>query len=214
MPSPACLVELRGVDVRAGATTVLRGIDLEIAGGEAVGVFGANGAGKTTLLRVIATLLEPSAGSGRVLGVALEEPDRFDVRRRIGLIGHNPALYPELTLRENLRFVADVAGLPHGAVDTALETVGLAGSADRLAAVCSYGMLRRAEFARELMRSPDLLLLDEPHTALDPSAVELVTRVGRSVTARGGAVVVVSHDRDRVASMVGRSAEVRDGALW
>ena len=196
-----------------GATTILRDVDVSVAPGEAVGLFGANGAGKTTLLRILATLLAPSEGEGTVLGASVTGPDRYDVRPQIGLIGHVPALYPELTLRENLQFAARIGGQSDARVDEVLATVGLADAAERRVAACSYGMQRRAEFARELMRAPVLLLLDEPHTALDSAAVELVGHITAGVTARGGAAVVVSHDRTRVAPMVSRSLEIAGGTI-
>jgi len=205
------LVSLRGVATRVGGVTILRSVDFELAAGEAVGVYGPNGAGKTTLLRIMATLLPPSAGTGTVLGVDLADRARFDIRPSIGLIGHVPALYPELSLCDNLRFAARILGRDFAAVDRVLATVGLAGAADRLASASSHGMQRRVEFARELMRSPRVLLLDEPHTALDPTAVELVGHVVRSVLDGGGAVVMVSHDRDRVDRLVQRSVALRDG---
>jgi heme ABC exporter ATP-binding subunit CcmA len=211
--STPTVVDLRAVSARIGISTILRRVDLRLLTGEAVGIFGANGAGKTTLLRIIATLLPPSGGDGEVLGAKLDHTDRFDIRSRIGMIGHLPALYPELTLRENLHFVAKVGGHDTADADGALATVGLAGAADRSVAASSHGMQRRAEFAREIMRRPDLLLLDEPHTALDPSAVELVEHVVAGVVDRGGGVVVVSHDRERVAPMVHRSVELTAGEL-
>ncbi len=211
--SAGSLVDLRAISARVGLATILRGVDFRLDSGEAVGIFGANGAGKTTLLRIIATLLPPSGGDGNVFGAGLDSPARFDVRHRIGMIGHLPALYPELSLRENLHFVARVAGRPISQADAALDTVGLAAAADRVVAASSHGMQRRAEFAREIMRAPDLLLLDEPHTALDPSAVELVEHTVAGVVDRGGAVVVVSHDRERVAPMVHRSLQLAAGAL-
>lgn len=207
------LVDLAAVTVRAGTVTILRDVTLAIEPGESVGMFGANGAGKTTLLRLVATLLTPNGGSGRVFGVDLADPARFDVRPRIGLIGHTPALYPELTLRENLQFVAGVAGIADEVIDEALRAVGLAGASARRASECSHGMQRRAEFAREIMRAPELLLLDEPHTALDPAAVDLVAHITERVVAGGGAAVVVSHDRDRVAPMVTRSVGLYDGRV-
>jgi heme exporter protein A len=95
---PKPLIELKGVAARIGVTTILRDIDLAVAAGESLGLFGANGAGKTTLLRVLATLLPPSAGTARVLGADLSGHGRYEIRPRIGLIGHSPALYPELSL--------------------------------------------------------------------------------------------------------------------
>jgi heme exporter protein A len=209
----APIVLLAGVGVRVGSTTILRDVDLRICAGEIVGLYGANGAGKTTLLRVMATLLRPSDGSGTVFDADLSSSDRFDVRPRIGLIGHVPALYPELTLFENLRFAGRVAGLDEEAADRALAAVGLAAAGDRRAAASSHGMQRRAEFARELMMRRDLLLLDEPHSALDADAVDLVEALVHQVANRGGAVVLVSHDRDRVDAIADRSLVIGSGTV-
>jgi heme exporter protein A len=210
---PTAIVSLSGVAVRAGAVPILRDINLEIASGQTIGLFGANGAGKTTLLRVIATLNRPSAGSGSVFGASLDHPDRFDVRTRIGYIGHTPGLYPELTLGENLRFVADAMGLDRNSPSHYLEMVGLSGAIDRRAERCSHGMQRRAEFARAHMTAPDLLLLDEPHSALDDSAVALVDDLVKRTVARGGAAVLVSHERQRVTALSTRTFQIEGGTL-
>ncbi len=213
MSSGIPLVELRGVAARVGSTAILRDVDFTLVPGETVGLFGANGSGKTTLLRIIATLLRPSAGSGEVLGADLNGADRFGVRPRIGLIGHIPGLYPELTLGENLQFAGRIMGIPDGRVGEVLSAVGLAEAKDRRADACSHGMQRRAEFAREMMRMPDLLLLDEPHTALDRDAVDLVGHLVESIASAGGAVVVVSHDAERVRPIVSRSVELVSGTF-
>jgi len=213
VPATTPLVELYGIAARIGATTILRDVDLTVGPGESVGLYGANGAGKTTLLRIVATLLRPSAGTGRVLGADLSGPDRYDIRHRIGLIGHVPGLYPELTLEENLAFAARAAGKDPGRAAGALKAVGLGNAASRRAGESSHGMQRRVEFARELLFQPDLLLLDEPHTALDPAAVELVAHVVEEVRGRGGAAVVVSHDIGRVAPLVSTTAEISGGTL-
>jgi heme ABC exporter ATP-binding subunit CcmA len=202
-----------GVAARVGVTTILRDVDLTVMPGESVGLFGSNGAGKTTLLRVLATLLRPSGGSAHVLGVDLATQARFSIRRRIGLIGHTPALYPELSLIDNLEFSARIAGPAESTASDALKAVGLAQAAHRLAGESSHGMQRRAEFAREIMLAPDLLLLDEPHSALDPSAIELVEHIVADVLDREGAVVLVSHDVEKVAPMVTRTAELAGGTV-
>jgi heme ABC exporter ATP-binding subunit CcmA len=212
-PPQAPVVELQDVAVGIGSTPILRAIDLRILPGEVVGLFGANGAGKTTLLRLLATQLRPTGGRATVLGVDIAGPDRLDVRRRIGVIGHTPALYSELTLRENLEFAATVMARDAGQVATALATVGLDAAADRRASVCSYGMQRRTEFARELMLEPDLLLLDEPHSALDVAASDLVAHLTDAVAGRGGSAVLVSHDRERVEKLASRTVELAGGTV-
>jgi len=204
---------LEGVGVRVGTTTILRDVDLRLGAGETLGLFGANGAGKTTLLRVLATLLKPDRGEGRVLGAALSSDERYDVRDRIGLVGHVPALYPELTLAENLQFSARTAAVSSGRVDLSLEAVGLGKAANRRADACSHGMQRRAEFARELMLDRELLLLDEPHSALDRDAADLVEGLVDRVTSGGGAAVLVSHDRERVVALADRCVELKAGTL-
>ena len=206
-------VALEGVAVTVGTTPILRHVDLTVDAGESIGLFGSNGAGKTTLLRVIATLLKPTAGHGRIFGAALDDEDRYAVRTRIGVVGHTPALHPELTLSENLAFVANVAGIDRARVTEVLGAVGLARAADRPAEACSYGMQRRTEFARLLLTEPDLVLLDEPHTALDVDAVDLVARMVHRTLERGGAAVVVSHDRERVAPITDRGVELKAGEI-
>jgi heme exporter protein A len=192
--------ELVGVSVVVRRSPVLRGVDLVVAGGEVVGLVGANGSGKSTLLKVLAELVTPGAGSVRVRGP-------------VALFGHAPALYPQLTLRENLRFVAGLAGLGGEAVDEALEAVGLAGAAGRRAEQCSHGMRRRADLARALLTKPALLLLDEVHTGLDASSAGLVDVLVDSVRRDGGAAVVVSHEPDRLGRIADRVVHLVDGRL-
>ena len=199
--------------VRVATTPILRSVDLRVGPGEAVGLVGANGSGKTTLLRVAATLVAPTSGAGRVLGAGLREPGRFGVRRRIGLIGHLPALYPDLSLLENSRFVARMVGAPPAAGDESLVRVGLSGARLRRAADCSHGMQRRAEFARLLITRPDLVLLDEAHAGLDRHAEALVALIVDEVRGRGGAALLVSHEQHRVEAVVDRVIPLEDGVV-
>lgn len=209
------IATLRGATLRRPGSLVLREIDLTVGAGDAVAVFGANGSGKTTLLRVLATLLPPTAGTGTVLGARLGTPDVEAIRPGIGLVGHEPALAPNLTLEENLQLVATLAFGADGPARArrALAAVGLAGASDRLAARSSNGMKRRVEFARLLVTEPDLLLLDEAHVGLDPAAWQLVDHLVHDVTDRGGAAVVVAHEEDRVRPLVKRVAMVVDGRI-
>lgn len=207
------LLSLHAVAVAIEHTPVLDSVDLALGAGQAVGLIGANGSGKSTLLQVCATLRRPHRGSGEVLGVDLSARIPAEVRRRICLVGHQPALYPRLTLRENLTFVADLYGRPRATVDRALGTVGLARVADRRIERCSQGMARRADLARALLTEPLLLLLDEAHSGLDAAAGELVAHLVAQVRARGGAALVASHEAGRLDAVVDRVVHLRAGCL-
>ena len=208
------LARLDGIAVTVQGTPVLRGLDLRLRVGEVLGVLGANGSGKTTLLHVLATLIPPSAGTGHVLDAALGSSECTAVRARIGLVGHQPGLYPQLTLAENLRFVARLTGRAAHAADRALADVGLGGAAQRRADRCSQGMQRRAELARILLTEPLLLLLDEIHAGLDPDAAGLVDEVVRRVRGRGGACVLVSHEPDRLTGLSDRLVRIAEGRAF
>lgn len=211
--SISSLVNLTAVAVDIHHTPVLRSLDFGLAAGGIIGIVGANGAGKTTLLQLAATLRRPAAGTGYVLGANLHDPVPASVRRSICLIGHQPAFYPQLSLRENLQFVAAVYGQSDEVVDEALSTVGLARAAGRRAERCSQGMIRRADLARALMSRPRLLLLDEPHAGLDRTAADLVEFLLDGVRRRSGGALVVSHDRSRLDPLVDEVFELTDGML-
>jgi heme exporter protein A len=188
---PPKAIELEGLTRRYGDREALSGVDLELDAGATLVVFGPNGAGKTTLLRVLATLLRPHGGSARVLGRELPG-EGWAVRGRVGFLGHAPLLYRDLTARENLRFHARLHGAPAARVDELLERVGLAARADEPVHTYSRGMVQRAAVARAVLHDPELLLLDEPTSNLDPHAAELVEPLIGA--ASGRTRVVTSHD--------------------
>ena len=206
-------VALDGIDVDIAGVPVLRGVDLQVRLGEVVGLVGANGSGKSTLLRVLATLLRPVGGTGQVLGAPLGSARAVAARPSIALVGHQPALYPRLSLAENLRFVARLTGRSEADPARVLAAVGLGSAGGRRAAHCSHGMLRRAELARVLLVRPRLLLLDEAHTGLDETSAGLVDAVVARVRQDGGATVLVSHERARLQDTVDRVEWLADGRV-
>lgn len=207
------IADLTDVRVTLGGRIVLDRLDLTLHPGDCVGVAGPNGSGKTTLVRTMATLQTIATGHGTVLGVDVRERNLTAVRRQIGLIGHLPSLIPELTLEENLRHMARLAGLGSDRVGNALDVVGLGQASDRRAEACSFGMRRRVEIAHVLLAKPRLLLLDEAASGLDESARDLVTAMLRSVRERGGAAVMVSHDRTHLSAHCESLFDLRSGRL-
>jgi len=187
-------VALERVGRAYGERVALRDVSFTLPAGATVAVFGANGAGKTTLLRVLAGLLRPHAGRATVLGAELPR-EAYRARGRTGLLAHEPLLYRDLTVRENLRFHARLHGVDGDRVDALCGQVGLAGRADDPVRTLSRGMTQRAAICRAVLHAPELLLLDEPLANLDPAGVEAVAPlIGRGVGGDGVSRVLISHD--------------------
>jgi heme exporter protein A len=184
-------LELEGLARRYGEREALSDVSLTLQAGQTLVVFGPNGAGKTTLLRVLATLLRPHAGRVSVLGRELPG-DAWAVRGRVGLLGHEPMLYRELTALENLRFHARLHGVTRARVDQVLEAVAMSARAGEPLRTLSRGMVQRVAVARAVLHEPELLLLDEPNSNLDPAAIELVAPLIGA--ACGCTRVICSHD--------------------
>jgi heme exporter protein A len=184
-------IELRGLARHFGERTALRDVSLGLPAGATLAVLGRNGAGKSTLLRILASLLRPHAGEVLVFGESL--PRRaFAVRARLGLLGHEPLLYRELTGRENLQYHARLHRVQEARVDEVLRSVEMERRAEEPVRSLSRGMVQRLAVARAVLHSPALLLLDEPRANLDPAAAELVEPlIGR---AAGRTRVLTSHD--------------------
>lgn len=202
------MLTLEHAVVRIRDVTVLRGVDLRLSRGELVALVGPNGGGKSTLLRVLAGLLPVSGGR-----LVRHHAAGAGTSPRCALVGHETALGEALTLRENLGLIARLLDRDDRAAIRALERVGLGAAADRPLQACSQGMARRAELGRVLLTAPELLLLDEAHTALDADARSLVVEIARSVTGNGGCAVVVTHDLDDLTSWADRVLRVSDGRL-
>jgi heme exporter protein A len=186
-------IELEGLTRRYGERVALEDVTLSVPAGATLVVFGPNGAGKSTLLRVLATLLRPHAGGARVLGRRIPE-EGWAVRGRIGLLGHEPLLYRDLTARENLEYHARLHGVPDAAnrIAELLERVGLTARAGDRVYAYSRGMVQRLAVCRAVLHDPPVLLLDEPRANLDPAAAELVEPLIGA--ASGRTRVITSHD--------------------
>jgi len=184
-------LQIEGLARHYGEREALSGVSLSLDAGKTLVVFGPNGAGKTTLLRVLATLLRPHAGEVGVLGRSLPV-QAWAVRGRIGLLGHEPLLYRELSARENLRFHARLHGVGEQRVEDLLGAVKMHGRAKEPLRTLSRGMVQRVAIARAVLHDPELLLLDEPRANLDPAASELVEPLIGATSGRTR--VISSHD--------------------
>ena len=177
------MIEARGISKAFGRRKVLDKIDLVVGDGEVVALMGPNGAGKTTLLRILATLLEPSSGDVVIQSVRVFD-DPATARKAIGVIGHSPYVYDDLTALENLSFYWSMYGLPRAKFEDAgnamLDRVGLSHRKHDRASVFSKGMRQRLAIARALLHSPDVLLLDEPFSSLDQKGVNMLSQIGRA----------------------------------
>ncbi len=192
------MVELDRLTRNYGERAALSDVSLSLDTGQTLVVFGPNGAGKTTLLRVLATLLRPHCGRVVVLGGQLPD-DAWRVRGQVGLLGHEPLLYRELSARENLRYHASLHNVAGERVEEQLAAVAMTSRADEPVRTLSRGMVQRVAVARATLHDPELLLLDEPYANLDPAAIELVEPLigAGSDPTRPRARVVSSHDPGR-----------------
>jgi heme exporter protein A len=206
----AAAIELDGLTRRYGERVALDGVTLSLPVGATLVVFGPNGAGKSTLLRVLATLLRPHAGTARVLGRALPD-EGWAVRGRVGLLGHEPLLYRDLSARENLRFHARLHDVKPARGEALLEQVGLAARADDKVHTYSRGMVQRLAVCRAVLHEPELLLLDEPRANLDPAAAEVVEPLVGAVS--GCTRVVTSHDPAGGLAEADLALGLRDGRV-
>ena len=201
-------IEARGLSRHFGERVALRDVSFRLNSGATLAVLGRNGAGKSTLLRILSTLLRPHDGEIAVLGESL--PRRaFAVRAHVGLLGHEPLLYRDLTGRENLHYHARLRGIPPERADELLDRVGMQGRGDDPVRSLSRGLVQRVAVCRAVLHDPKLLLLDEPRANLDPAAVEMVEAlIGRG---NGRTRVITSHDPHAAMEEADLVLGLRDG---
>ena len=205
-------VGIDGVSRAFGSVKAVDGLSLSLAPGEIVGFLGTNGAGKTTTIKMITGLLRPDAGEVSVFG---GDPSDPAVRARIGYMPEVATYYPYLNARELLSFYGGICGLDAKTVrehtDELLDAVGLAGAAKRPLKTYSKGMLQRAGIAQALLSDPELLVLDEPFTGLDPLARIHFRELLQDLKRRGKTVFFSSHELGETELLCDRVAIMKKG---
>jgi heme exporter protein A len=205
-------LEIDRVSKFYGHFAALREIKLEIAAGSTVALLGRNGAGKTTLLRILAGLSKPSEGSVRMNGTDVRE---LETRRRIGVLGHGISLYDELSAAENLTIFARLYGYPDPAQRATewLKRVGLDRVRDALVREFSRGMRQRLAVARAFLHDADVLLFDEPFTALDDRAIAVLQDLLKGAHAQGRTIIVSTHQLREALLLATHVALIQRGQL-
>lgn len=209
------MIEAKSLTKRFGAIEAVRGVSFSIGDGEVVGLLGPNGAGKTTTMRMLTTFLPPSTGSAVVAGFdVLKQADQ--VRRHIGYLPETPPIYPELTVREYVTFVAKIRGVASrnvaDAVKRAIERCALSGVADRLCGNLSKGYRQRVGLAQAIVHEPKVIILDEPTSGLDPKQIIEIRQLIRDLKGKH-TVVLSTHILPEVAETCSRVIIIANGRI-
>jgi heme exporter protein A len=207
---------LQAEDIRKtfGHFTALAGVTLNVSRGEFLTLFGRNGAGKTTFLKIASTLVRATHGKLRIEGIDIrEEPER--ARRHIGFLSHNTYLYRDLNPVENLRFFAQLYGVPNAEdrIRSLLDRIGLKRRASDPVRAFSRGLHQRVGIARVMLHDPSLILLDEPYTGLDANAIETLNLMLDEAVASGKTVILTTHDLEQGLRAATRAAIIDRGKI-
>jgi ABC-type multidrug transport system ATPase subunit len=209
-------VRLRGVRKRFGYRDVLRGIDLEVPRGACAVIFGPNGAGKSTTLRIIGTQWGFESGKAEVLGHDVKK-NGAEVKARLGIVFHDSFLRREFSLEENLLFAGDLHGMDRSVacerMDELLERLRLSHRRHDPVGTFSQGMTKRASLARSLLHGPDLWLLDEPFSSLDPDGQEILVKMIQEFVESGKTALLVTHQVDLGSRLATLSVFIEEGLV-
>ncbi|MDP8943631.1 MAG: ABC transporter ATP-binding protein [Actinomycetota bacterium] len=193
MNSAEIAIDVRGLRVRRGRALVLPGISLAVRRGGVTGLLGPSGSGKTTLMRAVVGVQVVDGGEVTVLG---RPAGSAELRRRVGYVTQAPSVYGELTVRENLRYFAQVVGAAPGGVERAIATVTLGAQADQVVRTLSGGERSRVSLATALLSGPELLVLDEPTVGLDPLLRRDLWATFHGLASGGTTILVSTHVMD------------------
>lgn len=202
-------IEVKNLVVERGKRVVLRGIDARVPRGLITGLLGPSGSGKTTLMRAIVGVQIVKSGEVTVLGQPAGAPP---LRRTVGYVTQSPSVYPDLTVRENLRYFASLYGLDSDVVAETMRNAGLARQADQLVGNLSGGQHSRTSLACALVSRPEILVLDEPTVGQDPVLRDELWAWFREIANGGSTLLVSSHVMDE-ANRCDRLVLIRDGSI-
>jgi len=214
MSATATAIEFGNVEKRYGQKTVVDGLSFHVRAGECFGLLGPNGAGKTTTLRMLLGIAAPDAGTIRLCGEPIPSRARF-ARARVGVVPQFDNLDPDFTVRENLLIFGRYFGLSSAQtremVPSLLEFARLENKADARVGELSGGMKRRLTLARALVNDPDVLIMDEPTTGLDPQARHLIWERLRSLLVRGKTILLTTHFMEEAERLCHRVCVIEEG---
>lgn len=212
----ATVLEVVDLHKHFGPTLALNGVNFQVTSGEIFGLLGPNGAGKTTLLSILSFLLSPNRGEVHILGRPWNMRDR-DLRRHIGIVPQELAIYGELSAPENLAFFGRLYGLEgtflRRRVEEVLDAIGLADRGGARVDTFSGGMKRRLNLGAAIMHQPDLLLLDEPTTGVDPQSRNRIFEEVRRLNAAGTTILYTSHYMEEVQALCTRIGIMDNGRI-
>jgi heme ABC exporter ATP-binding subunit CcmA len=189
------MISIKNLRKSYGRKRILRDMNLDVEKGEFIVLFGPNGAGKTTLIKILSTLARPTSGEVKINGFDIHE-ESIDVRRSIGVLSHNPLLYEDLTLSENLIFYSRMYSIKKTDKDilALIKSVGLLHRANDKVGEFSRGMKQRAAVARVVLHNPPVLLLDEPYTGLDYKAWDMLNGMLKKYHEKKITVLLITHN--------------------
>ncbi len=205
------VIETEALTKRFGGNIAVNEVSLSVEEGEAFALLGPNGAGKTTLIRILSTLLRPSSGKARIMGYDVSS-DPEEVKKRIGVVSHNPCLYGKLTSRENLSFYAGLYDASHE-VDALLNRMGLLQVADEYVENLSRGMKQRLAIARAMIHEPPVLLLDEPSVGLDVESRKSFHEMIQDLNSHGVTLLLTTHFLEEAAVLCTRGVIMNRGRV-
>lgn len=209
------MIRLENVTKRYDDTIVVDRLSLQIDSGEIVGIIGHNGAGKSTTLKMIAGLVEPSSGHVQVMGHDMQR-ESIKVKQRIGYLPEESSLYEAMTARQYLLFFSELYQMPRRKarqrIDQLLDSLGLA-EKDKLTGEFSKGMKRKTAIARALLHDPDLLILDEPNSGLDPLTSFFIINYLKTLRREGKTIILSAHNLFHVETICDRVGIIKNGKL-